>query len=209
MSVRGSGLAATTTRAPAAPLPAILGGTQLLANGQPSPLYEVAADRITFVLPFATAGAGRIDLQAVTASGSSNVISVRAAPSLPAFFSQAGTGLGLALAQHSDGSLINADAPARTNEVITFYATGLGQVTGAPADGAAATSASPVTIPVQVDIGGIFGDVLYAGLAPGYPGVYQVNVRVPSNLAPTGAANVRIYQGYTQSHPKVTIPIAQ
>jgi uncharacterized protein (TIGR03437 family) len=62
---------------------------------------------------------------------------------------------------------------------------------------------------VQVDIAAIFGDVLYAGLAPGYPGVYQINVRVPATVAPSTAANVRIYQGYTQSHPKVTIPVGQ
>jgi len=209
MSIRGSGLASGTTHAPSAPLQTTLGGTQLLANGQPAALYEVAADHITFVLPFATAGAGRIDLQAITAAGPSNTISILAAPSLPGLFSQAGNGLGIALAQHSDGTPVNANAPARSNEAITLYATGLGVVTGAPAEGVAATGPAPTTVPVQVDFAGIFGDVLYAGLAPGFPGVYQINVRVPGNVAPTAAANVRIYQGYTQSHPKVTIPIGQ
>jgi uncharacterized protein (TIGR03437 family) len=95
------------------------------------------------------------------------------------------------------------------NEIITLYATGLGAVSNSPADGAPVTGPSPTTTPVQVDFATIFGDVLYAGLAPGYPGVYQINVRIPATVAPTAAANVRIYEGYTQSHPKVTIAIGQ
>ena len=97
MSVRGIGLAGGSSRAPSVPLPASLGGTQLLANGQPAAIYEVASDHITFVLPFATSGAGRIDLQALTTAGPSNIISIRSALSLPAFFSQSGNGLGVAL----------------------------------------------------------------------------------------------------------------
>ena len=95
------------------------------------------------------------------------------------------------------------------NEVITLYATGLGATSNSPAEGAAATGPSATTTPVQVDFASIFGDVLYAGLAPGYPGIYQINVRVTATVAPMAAANVRIYEGYTQSHPKVTIAIGQ
>jgi uncharacterized protein (TIGR03437 family) len=191
------------------PRPTSLAGTQLIVTGQAAALYEVAPDHITFLLPNATAGAGRVDPQAVTQAASSNKISIQAAPSLPAFFSQAGNGLGPAIAAHSDGTPVTAASPAMPHEIITLYATGLGTVSNSPADGAAATGPSPTTTPIEVDFASIFGDVLNAGLAPGYPGVYQINVRVPATVAPTAAANVRIYAGYTQSHPKVTIAIGQ
>src|SRR5260370_15415541 len=66
MSVRGAGLAATTATSSSLPWSTSLGETQLLANGQAAALYEVAPDHVTFILPNATAGAGRVDLQAIT-----------------------------------------------------------------------------------------------------------------------------------------------
>jgi uncharacterized protein (TIGR03437 family) len=41
-------------------------------------------------------------------------------------------------------------------------------------------------------IGGWPGDVLYFDAAPGYSGYYQVNVRVPSGVAPGSAVPVRL-----------------
>src|SRR5205807_1087387 len=116
MSVRGAGLASSTTTAASLPWPTTLGGSQLPANGQLAALSEVAADHITFLLPNATAGAGRVELQAVTGTGSSNTVSIRSIPSFPALFSQAGNGLGIALAQHEDGSAITANSPATPAE---------------------------------------------------------------------------------------------
>ena len=140
MSVRGAGLSAASVISSSLPWPTSLAGTQLLANGQTAALYEVAPDHITFLLPNATAGAGRVDLQAVTQAASTNKISIQAAPSLPAFFSEAGNGLGPAIAAHSDGTPVTAASPAMPNEIITLYATGLGTVSNSPADGAAATA---------------------------------------------------------------------
>ena len=55
MSVRGAGLASSTTTATSLPWPTTLGGTQLLANGQAVALSEVAPDHITFLAPNSTA----------------------------------------------------------------------------------------------------------------------------------------------------------
>jgi uncharacterized protein (TIGR03437 family) len=52
--------------------------------------------------------------------------------------------------------------------------------------------------PATVTIGGANALVDYAGLAPGFVGLYQINARVPSGL-PAGNQAVVITMGGTQS----------
>src|SRR5260370_454508 len=47
-------------------------------------------------------------------------------------------------------------------------------------------------MPPQVSVGGRLAQVLYFGAAPGYPGYYQVNFRVPSGVAPGTVVPVRL-----------------
>jgi uncharacterized protein (TIGR03437 family) len=64
------------------------------------------------------------------------------------------------------------------------------------------------SFPVQVDFAGVQATILYAGAAPGLPGVYQINVIVPSSATTSAATSVRLSQGYAQTHiSKVTIPV--
>ena len=76
---------------------------------------------------------------------------------------------------------IAASSPARAGEVISFYMTGLG-----PVDAAGMVSAS-----FGCKLNFSTAELLYVGLAPGQPGFYQVNLRVPpdaSGSAPFTAA---------------------
>jgi uncharacterized protein (TIGR03437 family) len=167
----------------------------------------VAPDAITFVMPWATAGAGRIRLKATVAGVDSNETVVRAAPASPGFFSTTGDGLGAVVGTHADGSLITGDSPAAPGEAVVLYASGLGTLASSVAEYTAATGANVTSVPVQVDVAGVQAEVLYAGAAPTLAGVYQINIVIPQSAATSPGANLRIFQGYAQTHPKVTIPI--
>jgi minor extracellular serine protease Vpr len=51
-----------------------------------------------------------------------------------------------------------------------------------------------------VTIGGIPADVFYSGLAPGFYGLYQVNAKVPSDVAPGDAVPVVLSTGGISSN---------
>jgi uncharacterized protein (TIGR03437 family) len=92
---------------------------------------------------------------------------------------QSGSGLGDIL--HADYSPVNAAKPAVGGEIVLLFLTGLGAVDPPVQDGTAggANPTSNATTPVTVLIGGKPGTVSFSGLAPGYPGLYQINVQVP------------------------------
>lgn len=208
--LRGSGLASSSLSASGLPLPTSLGSTSLVANGQPAGLVSVAPNEITFLMPWATGGSGKIRLKATVGGVDSNEITVRSAPASVGYFSANGKGLGTIIATHSDGSAITANSPAAAGETVVLYASGLGTLAKPVAEYDWPTSGDPTSVPVQADVAGIQATVLYAGAAPGFPGVYQINIVIPQGVTiPPGApgANVRIFEGYAQTHPKVTIPI--
>jgi uncharacterized protein (TIGR03437 family) len=93
-----------------------------------------------------------------------------------------------AAAQNSDFSLNSSSNPAKVGGTILAYLTGAGAVTPQPADGAAAGSSplSEVTSAVTATIGGQTAQVSFAGLAPSFVGLWQVNVVVPSGLTTAG-----------------------
>jgi uncharacterized protein (TIGR03437 family) len=79
---------------------------------------------------------------------------------------------------------------------VVFYATGdgflnTGNVTGQPA---AAPYPQP-TLPVGVTVAGIDAEILYAGSAPGFVGVMQLNVRVPGGFVPPGQTTIQLTIG--------------
>jgi uncharacterized protein (TIGR03437 family) len=87
--------------------------------------------------------------------------------------------------------------PAAAGGILIAFTTGLGAVDHAVGTGlaAAANPLSQVTAPVTATIGGQPAHVLFAGLAPGFAGLYQVNLVAPQ-LAP-GAYALQISAGGT------------
>lgn len=94
--------------------------------------------------------------------------------------------------------LADTGHPASAGETVVIFCTGLGVVVPAPLDGSPALEAAQTTIPATVTIREMDAPVDYAGLSPGFVGLYQINARVPSGL-PAGNQAVIVTMSGTQS----------
>jgi len=205
LSIFGTGLSTTTTPAPSLPLTTNLGGVQVMVNGVAAPLGYVSPTQINLVVPFGTSGAFAT-FQVFTNNKPSNQVTVYTNASAPGVFSLTSNGgsfapgIGPAAVTHADGSLVTQSSPAVAGETLVLYLTGLGAVSPTVPDGAAAPS-NPLSyatdLAIGVDIqdqnGNIYSstNLPFAGLAPGFAGLYQINFVVPSGV-PTGLQWVNV-----------------
>jgi uncharacterized protein (TIGR03437 family) len=106
------------------------------------------------------------------------------------------------------GIVVDANSPAHAGDYLEIYATGLGAVTNTPQTGAVAlvTPLSYLIGNATVTIGGVPATVIFAGLAPGYVGLYQVNAQVPPGVAAGNSVPVVLSTGATASNT-VTISV--
>jgi uncharacterized protein (TIGR03437 family) len=95
---------------------------------------------------------------------------------------------GYAIAEDWNNSyaVITPEAPAHSGDVVIFYVEGLGPA-GYSVSGQIPAAATPINNlnGLKVTIGGVVlspSAILYAGVTPGYAGLYQINLVLPSNL---------------------------
>jgi len=105
-----------------------------------------------------------------------------------------------AITRSDDGETIGSSNPAAAGDTLTIYATGLGPVrpSADPGHPFGSNPLSPASLPIEVTIGGIPAEVIYAGGYPGTTGSYQINIRVPAGLNP-GARNVIVSSAWVPS----------
>ncbi len=78
-----------------------------------------------------------------------------------------------------------AVTPAKPGDYVALYATGVGLTDPVFAPGVFPNQAAPTVSPVSVWLNGQplpETDILYSGAAPGFAGVYQINVRIPADM---------------------------
>jgi len=183
ISIFGSGLSIQTEAADELPLPRKLADVEVRINGIPAPLLYVSPGQINLQVPFEISGTvARIVVSNL--GGVSEEVNVPAATVQPGVFFDGGTGLG-AIVYAIDG-LSPWNRPARAGEFLSVFASGLGPVSPRTETGEAALGfrLSINERPVTVLLDGRRIDAQFAGLAPGFAGLWQVNVQLPEDLAP-------------------------
>lgn len=194
MAIFGSNLAPRQVLADRVPLPDVLEGVSVevvdASRTIRAPLWFVAPGQINALLPYDVSGP-LVQIRVRTASGSTSPVSVPVRPYLPRLFTKAMDGKGEPLLLHARGDryvLVSEEDPGLPGEILVLYLTGLGPVTPVPARGAPAgddRDLGPLNLCDQTPdiwVGGNRAEVLWCGLAPGWVGLYQVNLRMPRFL---------------------------
>ena len=213
ISLFGRNLAQGLNAATQLPLETSLGGATVNIGGIEAPLFFSSAGQINAQVPFELAPNTRphVVVRTTREDGVQTLTlpeTITVAAARPAIFTlnQAGTGQGAILNQ--DFSPNSATNAAERGSVVQIFVTGLGATdpvvaSGQPAPG---NPTALVTAAVEARIGGQPAAVQFAGLAPGFVGLYQVNVVVPPEVAPGPEVELTLTQNGVPSNT-VTVAI--
>ncbi len=188
---------------------AALGNTQVRFDGVPAPLILAGMTQINAVVPFSVEGKPKTTVQVEFAGMLSNPVVLPVVEANPALFTLFSSGRGQGAILNQDGSVNSAANPAARGSTIVLYATGAGVPSRKVEDGEVIQDdrTNPL-LPVSVRIGGREAEVLWAGAAPGYvAGVWQVNARVPADVAPGDAVPIELKVRHAASQPGVTMAV--
>ncbi len=183
INIYGANLAPGIRVASRAPFPTTLGNVQVIVNGIPAPIYYVYPEVLAVIVPYGVTGS-IAKVQVFNGNVPSNAVTAWLSQTAPGVFTQSMNGLGYGDALHLDGKLVTAKDPAQVGETVSVYLTGLGAVSPTILDGDPGPT-SPLAYTadtITAYIGGVQATVSYAGLAPTWAGLYQVNLTVPAGL---------------------------
>ncbi len=177
-SLFGISLASGTASATAVPVATTLNGTSVSVNGRAAPITFLNPTQINFQVPTATpVGTASV---IVTFNGQiSNTFQFNVVAAAPGIF-QYGANRGIVVNQ--DFSLNTSDKPAAAGSTVVVYLTGIGVTNPTVTDGAASPG-GPLAMPLgrsSALIGGTNAAVVFLGLSPGFVGLAQANIQVPS-----------------------------
>jgi uncharacterized protein (TIGR03437 family) len=164
--------------------------TQLLFDGKPATLFYTSATQINALAPVSLGTNSTATISIVVDSAAIAGSAVPVVPAAPGIFTTSGA-TGQAAATNEDGSLNSASNPAARGSVVSLYATGQGSST---AD-------------VTLTIAGYNAPLLYAGPAPGFAGLMQINAQIPCGFLPPGIQPVVLSIGGVSSQLGVTLTI--
>jgi uncharacterized protein (TIGR03437 family) len=185
------------------PWPANLGDIQVTVNGMLSPIFHIIPGRIDMQVPQNAPSTGTADFL-VTRVSTGEILGAASIPMVPynpGFFTLNASGFGQLAATDQTGKVngpaTSTTSPIKAGTYITLYGTGLGVVPNAPPDGVSPSGAIPAPNNTQVLINGpSFMDLskdgnAYSGLGA-FPGGWQINVKVPSDVACGGGGSTAV-----------------
>jgi uncharacterized protein (TIGR03437 family) len=213
VSIFGTNLASAPAGATLMPLPTSLGGTTVeLVNGSTVrnlPLFYVSPAQINTELPYGlTPGPAQIRVRTAAGASASDTISVAARA--PKLFTVDFTGKGPGVVTNPAFSIATQANPVKPGDNIVLWLNSLGETNPPVIAGNAAPSAplSTITDPVTVTVGGKPAKVTFAGAAPAYTGLYQVNVQAPFVVI-TGPLDIQVSVGQGATQTGVTAAYRQ
>jgi uncharacterized protein (TIGR03437 family) len=168
-------------------LPTKVDGVSVSVGGTAAYVYYISPGQINFIVP--DVGEGAHQVVVTNSAGTSAAVSVTAKTFGPAFFlwpnSQAvATYQNFTLAAASGTFAGATTVPAKPGDLVILWGTGFGPTTpaapvgeGTPSDATYSTSTAPT-----VTLDDMPAKVLGAALAPGFAGLYQVAIQVPSSI---------------------------
>ena len=220
VSVFGTNLGTSTASASTTPLPTSLADVRAQLGGKDMGLVYASSGQVNAQVPTDLVPGTTASLVVTVRGVAAAPDQITVADARPGIFAlnSAGTGQGaVQIWNEAYADILAAPAgsvpgrqarPANRGEYLIIYCTGLGTTEPAVATGMAAPSSPLATVKtaVTVSIGGIQVTPTFAGLSPGYVGLYQVNVQVPSGVEPGDAVPLVITQGGVNSNT-VTVAV--
>lgn len=189
-------------------LPTVLPGTgvHVLVGNLPATIYYVSPYQINFLVP-ANLLAGPSTVQVVLDGHSGPAVGVKLAAVSPGLFQLDAHN---AVALHVDGSVVTAAAPAKPGAIVILYATGLGETVPPVPYGQLCLTAAPLEnlSEFKLVLDGVTAKaaaVQYAGVAPGYAGLYQLNVLLPKSTKPNPEIRVGLGDKLSQAGLRLAV----
>ena len=174
-------------------MPTSLDGVGVWINSIPCSLFYVSPTQINFLVPYQLT-AGKVSLVVARDSQAGPTVSIQLNSTAPGLFLWNGNN---AVAGHLNGTTLSDTSPATPGEIIVLYVAGLGRTSPDTTGGPLATSAFPIYYRSQLqillnDVPCPPSDILYAGLAPGFAGLYQINLQLPDDVGANPQIQVSI-----------------
>jgi uncharacterized protein (TIGR03437 family) len=189
-TIFGTSMAAgITAQASNFPLPYSVGGVEVLVNNAPAQVIYASDGQINFLVPADLSGS-TADIMVVNPASSSISYKVNVLSVSPGIFFDGTSGNGAVLI--SGTTQTTFDHPAGPGDTLEIYSTGLGPTV------AAGSLQTTIAVP-QVLIGGLPATVLFSGLSPQFPGLYQINASVPQGV-PSGVQKLSVAIGGAKSN---------
>lgn len=186
----------------------LLRGVTVLVGDRPAPLFYVGPGQINAqapanLLPGSFASV-RVLREEITSA--SRLLPVAAAA--PGVFVHPQSNRIVAL--NEDGSMNSVANPAERGSALTLYLTGAGPFIPSLAAGHPAPLSPPfsqVAAGVEATVDNLPATVEFAGAAPGFVGLVQLNIRIPAASPVGDAVTLRIQAGGAASQPGTTVSI--
>jgi uncharacterized protein (TIGR03437 family) len=175
-------------------LPTTLAGVKVTFGGLPAPLVSVQQGGIVAQVPHALPTFQGVDM-VVSFNGVQVTHAETAMPARPGLFRfLEADNTATAAAVNQDGTINSQAHPAPVGSIVALYGTGFGKTTPPTTDGQPLNNtAAFYGADSHVSVNGQNAEVLYAGPAPGFVGLTQINARIPQ--VPAGANAVQTIIG--------------